>query len=144
MLSLTDKLTDPLRSAANAGATVMKNEVIARAPVRKGILADSIYQKHIDELSSDDRHVYYISWRKGRKTGQGAYYGAWVEYGHWYVPSKVEGITWKAHRANAKAIFVAAHPFIRPAYESKKGEVLRVMQDKLAEHAGRVIKELSK
>ncbi|MFJ9451506.1 HK97-gp10 family putative phage morphogenesis protein [Herbaspirillum sp. NPDC101397] len=144
LLSLADKLTDPIRSAANTGATVMKEEVIARAPRDKGILQENIYQKHVDELSSDDRHVYYISWRKGRKTSDGAYYGVWVEYGHWYVPPKVKGTTWKAHRANAKAIFVAAHPFIRPAYEAKKEEVLRVMQEKLAENTSKAIKELSR
>jgi hypothetical protein len=137
-LSLPPKMSDALRSAANTGASVIKEEVIARAPRDKGILADNIYQKHIPEQSGDAIQTYHVSWRKKGK-GDIPYYGAWVEYGHWFVPPKPKGITWKKHRTATKSVFVPAHPFLRPGYEAKKDAALEAMQAKLAENVMQVI-----
>lgn len=131
--------SDALRSAANAGASIIKAEVIARAPRKRGILADNIYQKHIDEISSAISQTYHVSWRKTGK-GDVPFYGVWVEYGHWYVPPKPDGITWKRHRAEAKPIYVAAHPFLRPGYEAKKDAALTAMREKLKERVAEALK----
>lgn len=131
--------SDALRSAANAGASIIKAEVIARAPRQKGILKDNIYQKHIEELSSQTSQTYHVSWRKQGKDDV-PFYGAWVEYGHWYVPRKPEGITWKKHRADAKPVFVPAHPFLRPGYEAKKDAALTAMRDRLKERVSEALK----
>lgn len=137
---LPDKVgSDALRSAANAGASIIKAEVIARAPRKKGILADNIYQKHIEEISSETSQTYHVSWRKKGK-GEVPFYGVWVEYGHWYVPPKPDGITWKRHRADAKPVFVAAHPFLRPGYEAKKDAALSAMRDRLKERISEALR----
>ena len=133
--------SDVLRSAANAGATVIKAEVIARAPRDKGILADNIYQKHIPEASTETSQTYHVSWRKKSRDGESPYYGAWVEYGHWYVPPKPDGITWKRHRVATKALYVPAHPFLRPAYEAKKSEALAAMQAKLKDNVKAILEK---
>ncbi|KAF1043059.1 MAG: hypothetical protein GAK35_02379 [Herbaspirillum frisingense] len=132
---------DVLRSAANAGAGVIKAEVIMRAPRVRGVLADNIYQKHIPELSTVTSQTYHVSWRKKSRAGESPYYGAWVEYGHWYVPPKPDGITWKRHRVATKAIYVPAHPFLRPAYEAKKGAALAAMQSKLKENVAAILEK---
>jgi len=137
---LPDKVgSDALRSAANAGASIIKAEVIARAPRKKGILADNIYQKHIEEISSETSQTYHVSWRKKGKS-EVPFYGVWVEYGHWYVPPKPDGITWKRHRADAKPVFVAAHPFLRPGYEAKKDAALSAMRDRLKERISEALR----
>lgn len=140
--SLADEVGESaLRSAANAGATIIKLEVIARAPRDKNILADNIYQKHIPEVSTETSQTYHVSWRKKVRDGKSPYYGAWVEYGHWYVPPKPDGITWKRHRVATKALYVPAHPFLRPAYEAKKGEALAAMQAKLKENVNAILEK---
>jgi HK97 gp10 family phage protein len=141
--SLQHVMGDALRSAANTGATIIKNEVAARAPEDKGILKAAIYQKHIPEQSGDDRQVYHVSWRKGRKSETDAYYGYWVEYGHWYVPSKPAGVSQKAHRAANRAVFVPAHPFLRPGFEAGKVPALEAMRSKMSENVRKAIAEMS-
>lgn len=136
--------SDALRSAANTGATVIKDEVVIRAPEDSGILKSAIYQKHIPEQSGDDRQVYFISWRKGKKSPTDAFYGDWVERGHWYVPPKPDGITYKAHRAANRAIFVSAKPFLRPGFEAKKYAAIEAMRNKLGENVRKAIDEMSK
>ncbi|MBW9332455.1 HK97 gp10 family phage protein [Herbaspirillum sp. RU 5E] len=131
--------SDALRSAANAGASIIKAEIIARAPRKRGILADNIYQKHIEEVSSMTSQTYHVSWRKKGRDDV-PFYGVWVEYGHWYIPRKPDGITWKKHRADSKPIFVAAHPFLRPGYEAKKDAALTAMKDKLKERVAEALR----
>nr|DAH83227.1 MAG TPA: tail component [Caudoviricetes sp.] len=145
LLSLNAKVgSDALRSAANAGATIIKDEVVIRAPEKSGILKEAIYQKHIPEQSTDRRQVYFVSWRKGKKSTTDAFYGDWVERGHWYVPPRPKGVTYKAHRAANRAIFVPAHPFLRPSFEAKKDVAIDAMRSKLAENVQKAIAEMRK
>lgn len=141
---LPELFADDLRSAANTGASVIRDEVVIRVPRATGLLAEEIYQKHIPEASNKVRQTYIVSWRKGGKGQKGAYYGFWVEYGHWYVPPKAKGITWKAHRNATKTIFVAANPFLRPAFEAKARAAVDAMRQKLAENVQRTIASFNK
>lgn len=119
-----------LRGAVGAGAAVIRNEAKARAPVSTGdaraghpppgTLRRSIYQKQIRELSSAVKQTFYVGVRKGKhyrnqgKKGnlsQDAYYAKFVEFG------------------TAK---MAARPFMRPAFEAKKGEAVQAIKDYLA------------
>jgi HK97 gp10 family phage protein len=77
-----------LRSAANAGATVIKDEVVLRAPQSSGRLKRAVYQKHIDERSGETNQTYFVGVRQGTKTAAGkkdlandAFYWRFVEYG---------------------------------------------------------------
>jgi HK97 gp10 family phage protein len=144
LLKMAEMFGDDLRSAANTGATVIRDEVVLRAPEDKGILKSQIYQKHVDEESSPTRQVYVVSWRKGSNAALDAYYGFWVEYGHWYVPPKAKGITWKQHRIATKTTFVPAHPFLRPAYEAKAQQAVDVMRAKLAVNVQRTLASFNK
>lgn len=132
---------DALRSAANAGASIIKAEVIARAPRHKDVLAANIYQKHIPESSDGTAQTYHVSWRKRSRSDEVPFYGVWVEYGHWYIPPKPDGITWKRHRADSKPVFVPAHPFLRPAFEAKRQAALDAMKDKLKENVSKILEQ---
>lgn len=119
-----------LRGAVGAGAAVIRNEAKARAPISTGdrgaghpspgTLRRAIYQKQIRELSSAVKQTFYVGVRKGKQyRGQGkkgnlsqdAYYAKFVEFG------------------TAK---MAARPFMRPAFEAKKGEAVQAIKDYLA------------
>ena len=136
-----------IRPAAQAGAQVLYDEVVARVPVSRnghwfygttardapkgqkkqhaywfdaGSLRKAIYQKHVPEKSADGIHVYHISWRK---TGPDAVpYGYMVEY----------GILGRA----------PARPFLRPAYEAKKQAALDAAEKVLGQKLDEVLNGL--
>lgn len=139
--SLVDEVADGvLRAAAAAGAAVIEAEVITRAPRDKGVLANNIYRRYIPEEATETSQTFHVSWRKrSRERGQDPFYGVWVEYGHWYVPPKPKGTTWKRHRATHKAVFVPAHPFLRPAFAAKGQAALEEMKATLIDGVQRVL-----
>ena len=119
-----------LRGSVSAGAAVIRKEATARAPVSTGpkrqgqpppgTLKRSVYQKQIRNLSSLVRQTFIVSVRKGKKyrnqgkkgnLSQDAWYATFVEFG------------------TAK---MAARPFLRPAFESKKGDAVAAIKDYLA------------
>ena len=120
-----------LRSAVNAGASVIRKDARKRAPVYTGpvsaghpppgTLKRSVIQKYIRELSNDFQTTFYVTVRKGKKyreqgkkgnLSQDAFYAYFVEYG------------------TAK---MTAKPFLRPAFEATKDEALQAMMAKLKE-----------
>lgn len=132
----------PLRSAAVAGGKVLRDEAATRAPSGKtGDLKRALYLKFIEEQSTSTRKVYYVSIRRGKKKkaddegpNNVAYYGHMVEFGHWYVPPKPKGVRWKVHRAaHVGKKWVPAKPFLRPAFEARRREVIEAMRDRLKE-----------
>ncbi len=115
-----------LRGSVNAGATVIRKEAQARAPVssgpaRKGqsppgTLKRALYQKQIRELSSLVKQTFIVSVRKGKQyrnqgkkgnLSQDAYYARFVEFG------------------TAK---MAARPFLRPAFEARKHDAVAAIK----------------
>jgi HK97 gp10 family phage protein len=119
-----------LRGAVAAGAAVIRTEAKARAPVSTGdaraghsppgTLKRAIYQKQIRELSSPVKQTFYVGVRRGKqyrhqgkkgKLSRDAYYAKFVEFG------------------TAK---MAARPFMRPAFEAKKGAAVQAIQEYLA------------
>lgn len=130
-----------LRGAVSAGAAVVRKQVVANAPLwtgpvgkghpKPGTLKKSIYQKQIGELSNNVKQTFFVGARRGkgyREKGQDAYYASWVEFGHFFVPPRPKGVTRKAHRKENRSKFVPAHPFIRPAFESKKVEAVEAIK----------------
>ena len=119
-----------LRGSVSAGAAVIRKEATNRAPVSAGpkrqgqpppgTLKRSVYQKQIRKLSSLVRQTFIVSVRKGKKyrnqgkkgnLSQDAWYARFVEFG------------------TAK---MAARPFLRPAFEARKGEAVAAIKDYLA------------
>ena len=71
--------------------------------------------------------------KQGKKgnLSQDAFYANWVEYGHHYAPKGKHGYGSRAKAMQAVrsgsavisgSMYIAAHPFMRPAFDSKKTE----------------------
>jgi HK97 gp10 family phage protein len=104
------------RSATLAGALVIKNETIRRAPVDTCNLRKNIITKRVTKTPLTSQFL--VAVRQGKKTkkqiAQGigdAFYAKFVEYGTVNAPAK---------------------PFIRPAFEGGKEEAVNAIKDRLA------------
>ena len=145
-----------MKSGVYAAAKIVEKAAKEKAPVYTGeprdghpppgTLKRSIIAKSIPELSGMWEQTFKVTVRKGIKKNKGgkknrkfdAFYASWVEYGHYYAPPGKHG---EASRAKAmakvragskmveKAFFVPAHPYMRPAWNETKGQVV----DKFAE-----------
>lgn len=136
----------PMRAAGFAGAEVFRDEAKANAQKSKktGVLQNNIIVKRLEEEASDRKQAYLVTVRSGKFGADGdAFYWRFVEDGHLIVrrnvASQIASITKRRKEAKAAATAefgnsrVAAQPFMRPAYESKKQEAIEAMQAKLAE-----------
>lgn len=155
-----------LRGATAACAAAIRDEARLRAPVMTGpaeqghpppgTLRRSIIIKQIPEKSSALQQTFYLTVRHGKKyakqgrkgtLSQDAYYAKWVEYGHWINPGKALGGTNKdrqraARIAGGQNKFVAARPYMRPAFEAKKAEALATFQEYLAQRIAKEVQTL--
>lgn len=105
-----------LRNATRAGAEVIRQEVIARAPVRTGKLKNNIVvvtqkSRHPGEISSGV-HIRGVNPQTGNSDNtmkannrRNAFYWRFVELGTSNMP---------------------AHPFVRPAYDMRQEAAARV------------------
>jgi HK97 gp10 family phage protein len=149
-----------IRSVANSGAAIIRQEAKNRAPVYTGevsqghpppgTLKRSIVTKYARELSDEFNANYLVTVRQGKKyqkqgkkgnLSQDAFYAQWVEYGHHYAPPGKSGYGSRnalmADVRSGKALvagsqYVSPRPFMRPAFESKKQEALDTMMKKLS------------
>jgi HK97 gp10 family phage protein len=113
------------RSMAVAGGEVLRDEAKAFAPVADGVLKGSIYLAFKEKKSNADQVTYSISWNS-----KVAPHGHLIEFGHWQpfvVTMKPDGtyVTTKTRLAEPK--WIAAHPFLRPAYEGGQGRARDAM-----------------
>lgn len=141
-VSLLDE--SALRKIGVAGAVVFRDEAKqnAQAHAKTRTILNNIIIKRVEEESDGGkRQVYLVTVRKGSFGGSDAYYWRWVEYGHKFVPRKAKGTSWKTHRRAAELEYgtstVPAYPFMRPAYDSKKGAAVDAMTQTLAEQLQR-------
>lgn len=129
-----------LRGTVAAGAAEVRTAVKTSAPVYTGDVAQghpppgtlkrAIYQKQIRELSDDQRQVFFVGVRQGKKfrnqgkkgdKSQDAYYWRFVEFG----TSKM-----------------AARPFLRPGFEASKMAAVERMKTYMAERIPREVEKL--
>lgn len=129
-----------LRGSVAAGAAVVRIEAKSKAPVftgdvskghpPPGTLKRAIYQKGIRELSDDQKQVFFVGVRQGKKyrnqgkkgdKSQDAYYWRWVEFGTSKQP---------------------AHPFLRPAFEASKMAAVEQIKDYMAARIPREVEKL--
>lgn len=136
-----------LRAVGFAGAEIFREEAKrnAQSHIQTGTLHRNIIVKRLEEDSDGNvRQVYLVTVRRGDYGGGDAFYARWVERGHKFVPrnktvSEKTGRTvgWAAHRRAAELEYgssrVPAYPYMRPAYESKKGDAVDVMSSTLKE-----------
>lgn len=157
--AITDAVASGIRPAAQAGAQVFYDEIkanVARIGRVTGNLDRAVYQKFSEENSQVGvRAEYHVSWNYNR-----APHGLLVENGHIqrYVTHVGKDGNWfTAVRPNMRGkprpkrkapqavkdlyyvtlpapIQVAAQPFFRPAWESKKSMVPQVIWEHLKAH----------
>ena len=129
-----------LKGAVSAAAAEVRSEARNKAPVYTGDVAQghpppgtlkrAIYQKQIRELSDNQKQVFFVGVRHGKKyqkqgkkgtLSQDAYYWRWVEFG----TSKM-----------------AARPFLRPAFEQTKMAAVERMKAYMTERIPREVQQL--
>lgn len=123
-LSSPDTLESLSRSMCVAGGKVFRDEAKALAPVGNesgsiapGTLKASIYLAYKDR-STKLAPVYSVTWNSKH-----APHGHLVEFGHWQPYTDASRRTsWKdsQHPVMPRTKWIAAKPFLRPAYESMK------------------------
>lgn len=134
-----DKLVGPAReslarSMAVAGGKVLRDEAKARAP-RSAVgvasnagpripLAEAIYLAFNDGKSTVQHVEYSVSWNASK-----APHGHLLEFGHWQTRAAYQGSdgNWYSGAPMAQPKWVAARPFLRPAYEAAQGRVKQAM-----------------
>jgi HK97 gp10 family phage protein len=140
-----------LRTVAVSGAEIFRNESKRNllAHSKSFTIYNNVIIKRLTEESDGGRYqAYLVTVRSGPRGGGDAYYWRWFANGHQFVPrnkkvSKKTGkkVGWKAHRKAAEIEYgtasAPAYPFMRPAYESKKQEVVDAMTRTLAEQIAR-------
>lgn len=121
-----------LRRAVSAGAAEIRNEARARAPVDTGEMRKDIMVKRERDTKGEMSAKYSVFVRSGKKSrlaGKGrnvqkdSYYWKFVEFGTSKMPAK---------------------PFLRPAYEAKKEEAVKIIGENLDEGIQKAARELAK
>jgi HK97 gp10 family phage protein len=131
-----------LRAAVNAGATVIKKEAIAKAPKDTGALRDNLYQKQIREQSGDMKQTFYVGVRKG--VAKYANTKANRRAGKAGTAYKNDGTTFYWRFLEFGTSKMPAHPFMRPAFESRKEAAVKAIGEKLDERIQKHAKDLAK
>lgn len=148
-----------LSAAVRAGAGVVRDEARLEAPVRSGKLRRSIWVKRIRELSSEGRETFFVGARSAknwRVEGSGfgkvkagssvdAYYGKWVELGHFSRPSGRRQLPRGKGRTSAimgmlkagTVHWIDGKPFLVPAFRMKTQAAVDAMAVKLRERLER-------
>lgn len=146
-LNSPEMLTHILRSAAHAGAIVMYNELLAKMPEKNGVLKGSLFRWFNTKRSTPTVQRYLVGPNK-----QEAGHWANVEFGHfrynkplhggkkWAKSKLAKGIEGKTKSVKGqwhggpgaldKPAWVPPHPYLRPAWEAKKGTVAKVMRSR--------------
>lgn len=145
-LNSPEMLRKVLRSAAHAGSKVIYEELQRTMPVEKGVLKESLFRWHDDKKSGPVVQRYLVGPNK-REAGHWAN----VEFGHWRYnkkmggrwlkskkidPSKttsVKGVRHGGPGALDTPVWVPPNPYLRPAWEAKKGIVAKVMRKRASE-----------
>ena len=131
-----------LRAAVNAGATVIKKEAGVKAPKDTGALKANMYQKQVREKSGPETQTFYVGVRKG--VAKYANTAANRRAGKAGKVYKDAGTTFYWRFMEFGTSKMAARPFLRPAFESKKEEAVKAIAEKLDERIKKYASELHK
>lgn len=120
------------RSMAVAGGQLLRDEAKARAPVgtaeggsiTPGLLRSAIYLAFRDKESTEKVVVYSVTWNSKK-----APHGHWPEFGHWQTHARYRGDDgeWYTGAPLKRPKWIAAEPFLRPAFEAMHQRVQVVM-----------------
>ena len=121
-----------LRRAVGAGATVIKKEAKVLAAVDTGEMKKDIQVKRERDQQGDLLSVTYSVFVRTGKKSRASGRSRNVDKDSWYWRQQEFG--------NSK---MAAQPFMRPAFESKKEDAVRVIAEKLDEGIQTAARELA-
>lgn len=122
-------------SMAVAGAAVIRDEARMRTPVGPtGNLARSMYEAKNHTATTNQKVVYSVSWNT-----RIAPHGHLVEFGHYqsYVTIRLDHALYGADYSEYVTLpylredgpkWIPGTPFLRPAYEAKKGAAAEAMK----------------
>ncbi|MES2218359.1 MAG: HK97-gp10 family putative phage morphogenesis protein [Pseudomonadota bacterium] len=140
--TFSDKLAKKaLRSAVNAGATVIKKEMVANAPVLSGALKANIYQRQIREESNAQQQTYFVGVRNGK-----------AKYAN-TAKNRRAGLAGKEYKNGGKTFYwkflefgtstIVARPFVRPAFEEQKEAAVEAIKEKLKVNIDRIAADIA-
>jgi Bacteriophage HK97-gp10, putative tail-component len=115
------------RTMAFESAAAVRDSTKGFIRSKTGNLKSSIYAAYVPEDSTEERHVYAVSWNRKK-----APHGHLVEYGHWRtnVVVQTEKGTWVATKEKLdNPVKVPAKPFLRPGYDSVQGRLKTIAAD---------------
>lgn len=146
-----------LRQATAAGAAIVRDEAKARAPRDTGKLISAAFVSKDKQQTDELRAVYHVGIRSGKRfrargkkgADRDAFYWKFLEFGHFtrHASSQRRDSRLKrfAKRAVAKGVrFIAGRPFLRPALETKRAEVVERIKQVLAARIRRFTASLAK
>ena len=101
------------RRMAVAGGRVFRDEAKRWAPVDSGRLQSAVYVAFRDRESQGGKAQYRVSWN-----AKVAPHGHLIEFGHWQTHARYQDASgeWHTGAPLAAPKWVAAKPFMRPAY----------------------------
>lgn len=126
-----------LRASVNAGAQIIKKDAQARAPQLTGTLKKEIFVKRARESCTQTKECYIIGVRKWHRPAGGSitltkeYFVKGVR--KWHRPPKKDRDAYYWRFLEFGTVFMAAHPFLVPAFETKKEEAANAIKQKLAD-----------
>ncbi|UFH59834.1 HK97-gp10 family putative phage morphogenesis protein [Sulfurovum mangrovi] len=112
--------------AARSSANVIADEAKARVHVRTGLLKKSIGVAKAKKKDTAPGHVKFYVVAKSKVQGTKK-----VTIGGQSGKMKFKVYAWYAHMVEFGTVNMAAIPFMRPAYETKGTESVRVFQDEV-------------
>lgn len=111
-----------LNFAVRKGATIIRDEAANRAPERTGVLKRSIVIRKRKVLNASNEAAQAVLVKKNAKSGGDPFYWRFVEFGFKSRGGK----------------HIAANPFMRRAFESRKFAVVEEIKSQLAKKIKRV------
>ncbi len=126
-----------LQKALAAGTKLTVAAAKINAPVKTGRMRKAIYATRDKAESKPAFEARVVTVRRGKKmqkTNRDAYYWKFVEFGH-RTGTRKTGYLRKTDRSSGgyggSTGFVAARPFMRPAFDSTKGQAAEAIRDGL-------------
>jgi hypothetical protein len=129
-----------LRAGGFAGAKLIQEQAVVNAKknAKTHVLENNIIVKRREEKSDGaQRQTYIVVVRKGKLNAKGdAFYADFVERGHAIRGRKKnKQMSWKQFRAAADAEYgnsrVPAYPYMRPAWETVKADIMAKMRERM-------------
>ena len=129
-----------LGQAANAGAAVVRKSARKRVPVKTGFL-----KKNIMSRKKRGKFKGEVTYMVGPSAD--AFYGQFIESGFIATGPKKAGVTVREARGRARKKgnkHYPAHPFLRPAFDGNRKQIIEAMRKRLAKGIDKEIAKFGK